>query len=202
MKLYFSPGACATASHIAAIDLGIDLDTIQVDLSTKQTIDGQNFRSVNPLGYVPALELEDGTVITENVAILTYLDSLAPSRSFQGSIQSRTMLIELLSFISSELHKAFSPFFGPLDDSARAVARVKLNTRIEQFERFRGRQSPYLMGDRFSVADAYAFVVFSWAGVIGHSLDRWPGLQSYLKELAAYPAVGRALADEGLVEVA
>lgn len=202
MKLYYSPGACATASHIAAIDLGVDLETVPVDLSTKLTADGRDFREINPLGYVPVLELDDGTILTENVAILSYLDASAPAKSVQGSSQSRTRLIELLSFLSSELHKAFGPFFGPLDEAGKAAARLKLNTRIEQFERFRLRQSPYLMGERFSVADAYAFVVFNWAGMIGHSLDRWPGLQTYLKTLAAHPAVSRALADEGLLEVA
>lgn len=202
MKLYYSPGACATASHIAAIELGIDLETVAVDLSTKQTADGRDYRTINPLGYVPALELDDGTVLTENVAILTYLDSLSPTQSQQNSIHSRTRLIELLSFLSSELHKAFGPFFGQLDEAGKSEARVKLNSRIEQFERFRNRHSPFLLGDRFSVADAYAFVVLNWAGMIGHPIDRWPDLQAYLKTIAAYPAVHRALAEEGLLEVA
>lgn len=202
MKLYYSPGACATASHIAALELGIDLNYEKVDLSTKKTETGADFRTVNPLGYVPALALDDGSVLTENVAILSYLDSLSPAGGHQGDVRSRTRLLELLSFLSSELHKAFGPFFGPLDEAAREAAVAKLGGRIDQFERFRQRHGPYLLGERFSVADAYAFVVFNWAGMVGVSLDAWPGLQSYLKQILSRPAVTKALADEGLLEVA
>ena len=177
---------------------------MKTDLRAKQTEDGCDFREVNPLGYVPALQLDNGEVLTENGAILPYIAGLKP-----GALGPKhddrlgdARLNEALGFLGSELHKSFSPFFGPLEGEARDKALDKLKSRIGEVERRLGDGRDYLLGGGFTVADAYAFVILNWANGIGLSLDAWPHTKAFVERVASRPAVRQAMADEGLLEVA
>ncbi len=197
MKLYYMPGACSMASHIIANETGQAVDLVKVDGASKRTADGRDFLDINPNGYVPALELDDGTVLTENIALLDFLasgDLATPSDKIE-----RAKLLGLLSFLTSELHKAFSPFFAPAKPTDPAVTE-KLDKRISHVEQLLSDGRAYLTGDRFSVADAYAFVILNWSGAIGHSLDRYPNIMAFQKLIGARPAVQKALLEEGLVK--
>jgi len=202
MKLYFSPGACPLASHIALIEAGLDFTLEAVDLRSKKTAGGADFLAINPKGYVPALELKDGTVLTEGAAILQFIADLAPDRALapaNGTLE-RYRLAEWLSFISSELHKNFSPLFRPganpeATAAATAVLRQRLAWTATQLE---GRD--YLLGTQFSVADAYLFTVLGWAGHVKFDLSPWPLLASYAQRVAGRPAVQQALRQEGLLK--
>jgi glutathione S-transferase len=197
MKLYYSPRACSLAARIAFHELGIQPDYERVDLRTKITETGRDFRQVNPLGYVPALELDDGTVITENVAILPYIadmrgGEIAPlPASFD-----RVRLIEALGFLSGELHKSFSPFIAGVEGSAREKATARLESRLDHVERRLADGRDYLVGNRYSVADAYAFVILSWCPLLGFPLDRWPHIRVYIECINSRFAVQAAIAQE------
>lgn len=202
MKLFYSPGACSMASHIALLEIDQPAEFVKTDLRAKRTADGQDFRSINPLGYVPALQLDDGEILTENGAILPFIASLKPGTlAPYGDSLGEARLHQALGFLSSELHKAFSPFFGPLEGEAREAALAKLNSRIEHVERLLAHGQDHLLGDRFTVADAYAFVILNWANGIGVSLARWPKVDAFVQRVAARPSVRRAMADEGLLEL-
>jgi glutathione S-transferase len=199
MKLYFSPGACSLATHIALFEAGLPFSTERVDLKTKVTASGADFRALNPKGYVPALELDGGVVLTEGPALLQYVADqaqpglLAPAA---GSLQ-RYQLIGWLNYIGTELHKNFSPLFNPAaSEEARAGARAALAQRFGFLERsLEGRD--FLM-DQYTVADGYLFTVLGWCGHVKLSLADWPVLQAYLARAAARPAVQQALRAEGL----
>lgn len=203
MKLYYSPGACSMASHISLYEIDQPAEFVKIDLRAKQTEDGRDYREVNPLGYVPALQFESGEILTENGAILPYIASLKPGAlAPHGDRIGEARLHEALGFLSSELHKSFSPFFGPLEGEVRDRALDKLRSRIDHVEQRLGDGRDHLLGGGFTVADAYAFVILNWANGIGVSLDRWPNVKAFTKRVAARPAVRRAMADEGLLEVA
>lgn len=203
MKLYYSPGACSMASHIALHEIEQPAEFVRTDIRAKQTEDGRDFREINPLGYVPALELDSGEILTENSAILPYIASLKPGAlAPEGDALAQARLGEVIGFLSSELHKSFSPFFGPLEGEAKEAALKKLKSRIDHVEFLLGDGRDYLFGDRFSVADAYAFVILSWARGFDVSLDAWPRTAAFLRRVAARPAVTRAMAEEGLLEAA
>lgn len=202
MKLFYSPGACSLASRIVLNEIGAEADFERVDLYAKQTETGRDFRTVNPLGYVPALELEDGSVLLENGAILPYIASLKPNSLAPGGdplVAAR--LHEALAFLSSELHKAFGPFFGKPEGAAREAALARLEPRLD-FAEQRLNTQDYWLGTDFSLADAYAFVILSWSRPLGISLDRYPAIRAYLERIGRREAVQRALADEGLLETA
>ncbi|MFK3740153.1 glutathione transferase GstA [Massilia sp. TN1-12] len=201
MKLYFSPGACPLASHIALAEAGLDYTLERVDLGSKRTAGGADFLAVNPKGYVPALELKDGTVLTEGPAIVQFIADLVPDRQLapaNGTLE-RYRLIEWLNFISAELHKSFSPLFRPTaapeaKDAARAALRQRLEWVAGQLD---GRD--YLLGTQFSVADAYLFTVLNWAGRVQFDLSPWPPLRAYMQRVAERPAVRQAMREEGLI---
>jgi glutathione S-transferase len=202
MKLYFSPGACSLSPHIVLLEAGQQFTTERVDLRTKLTADGADFRAINPKGYVPALELQDGTVLTEGVAIVQYIADLAPQSKLApaaGTIE-RYRLIEWLSYISSEVHKSYSPLFKPgSSEEAKAAARSVLGERLTWLSgQLEGR--PFLMGDQFTVADAYLFTTLSWAGYVQFSLSDWPVMQAYAARIGERPAVQQALRAEGLLK--
>jgi len=202
MKLYFSPGACSLASHIALLEAGLPFTTEKVDLGKKLTASGADFRAINPKGYVPALELDGGGVLTEGPAILQYIADQAPAGQLApaaGTI-GRYRVIEWLNFIGTELHKNFSPLFNSTaSEDMKSAARTSLAHRFGYVARMlEGRE--YLSGDQFSVADAYLFTVASWSGFVGFDLSDWPLLQAYLARIAARPAVQQALGDEGLLK--
>ena len=201
MKLYYSPGACSLSPHIVARAAGLPVTLVRVDTKGKKTVTGDDYWSINGKGYVPLLELEDGTRLTEGPAIVQYLADRAPQKRLapaNGTIE-RYKLQEWLNFITSELHKQFSPLFDPsMPDEAKAKFRDKIAGRIDWIVMQLGDQ-PYLTGADFTVADAYLFTVVNWTKYTGIDLARWPSLQSYMARVAARPDVQSALKDEGLL---
>jgi glutathione S-transferase len=201
LRLYYSPGACSLSPHIVLREIGSVFELERVDATTKTTERGEDFRKVNPKGYVPALMLDDGEVLTEGAAIVQYIadtngaDDLAPAA---GTL-ARARLQEHLNFVASELHKAFSPLFHPAaSEEAKASAPAEVGRRFDQVERVLGDGRSYLLGDKFSVADAYLFVVSSWAISTGLGLDGWPRLAAFVERVRTRPAVKAAMAAEGL----
>lgn len=202
MLLYFKPGACSLSSRIVLTELGLPFEAIEVDTAAGTTRDGADYRAINPKGYVPALEIAPGTIITENPAILQYLADRVPQAGLapaHGTIE-RARLQEWLNFISSELHKAFGPWFGgrPLDEAGASRALATLERRIGDVEHGLADGRRHILGETFTVADAYLFVVLNWSGAIGLDLSRWPKVAAYAARIAARPAVRAAMAAEGL----
>lgn len=201
MKLYFSPGACSLSPHIVLHEAGLEFSIDQVNLKTKETVTGADYRAVNPKGSVPALQLKDGTVLTEGPAIVQYIADQAPQSQLApaaGTLQ-RYQLMEMLNYISSEVHKSFSPLFNPAaTDDMKAHSRTTLAQRFGYLAKvLEGRD--YLLGSQFSVADAYLFTVLSWAGYVKIDLGS-PVLEAYLARVGARPAVQKALRAEGLLK--
>jgi len=204
MRLYFKPGACSLSSRITMTELGVPFEAVRVDTETGKTEAGADFRAINPKGYVPALEITPGTVITENPAILQYLADSHPSARLAppaGTLE-RARLQEWLNFTSSELHKAFAPYFGgrALEGAEKERAEAQLSRRIGDVARGLSDGRSFILGDAFSVADAYLFVVLNWTNFIGVSLDRWPEVARYFARLAARPAIQSAMRAEGLIK--
>jgi len=199
MKLYYSPGACSLAPHIVAREAGIPIELVEVDLATHKLRDGRDYYAINPRGYVPALELDDGAVLTEVAALVQYLADLKPDADLapRAGTFERVQLQSWLTFISSELHKQFSPWLWHADTAESTVLaiRQKIATRFAELDRTLAAQ-PYLMGERFSVADAYAFSIVSWAHFMKMDLGAYPALGDYLARIAARPKVREALAAE------
>ncbi|HUW36239.1 MAG TPA: glutathione transferase GstA [Rhodocyclaceae bacterium] len=202
MKLYHKPGACSLSPHIVLREAGLAFELERVDLASKKTGSGGDYLGVNPKGYVPALALDDGQLLTEGPAIVQYLADLAPEKHLAppAGTMARVRLQEWLNFIASELHKGFSPLYNPrAPEEWKGVARELLAKRIALVaERLTGRD--YLMGDDFTVADAYLFTVLNWAGFAQVDLSPWPVLGAYQARVAARPAVRAALQAEGLIK--
>jgi glutathione S-transferase len=200
MKLYYSPGACSLSPHIVARELGLDIALDRIDLKNRQTAGGDDYMQINPKGYVPALHLEDGTVLTEGTAIVQYLadhhggGALAPAN---GTL-ARARLQEMLGYISTELHKTYSPLFAPTTpDAVREERKAYLRKRYGLIEKTLAAQ-PFLLGNEFSVADAYLFTVTNWAAPVDLDLSTFPNLQAFQQRVAQRPAVQAALVAEGL----
>jgi glutathione S-transferase len=194
MKLYLAPGACSLADHIALHEAGIEFDRVTVDLKAKRTDDGRDYTQINPKGYVPALEFDDGQVLTENVAILSWVADQAPALAPTGDL-ARFRLLEILAFISTEIHKAFKPLFSPgSTDAEKAAAKETIGKRLGQIA---GRlKGDYLFGDQASVADAYLFTMLTWATKNGIVLPE--PLPAFQHRMVQRPAVKLALHHEGL----
>ncbi|HEY8361038.1 MAG TPA: glutathione transferase GstA [Ramlibacter sp.] len=202
MKLYFSPAYCSLAVHIALHASGLPFTAAKVDTVAARVEDGSDFRVVNPRGYVPVLELDDGSRHTEVAALLQYVGDAAPGSGLMPSFGSRERfeVLQWLTFVSTELHKSFSPwlFHKETADSTRKAARDKIVQRLHDLERhLDGRE--WLVGRGFTVADAYAFTIVRWAPMVGLSLATFPLLQAYLARVQALPAVHAALEHEGLL---
>jgi glutathione S-transferase len=201
MKLYYAPGACSLAPHIVAREAGIDLALERVDTKTKRTETGADYLAINPKGYVPALELDDGSLLTEGPVISQYLADLAPASELAppaGTI-ARYRLQEWLGYINSELHKSYSPLFNPATpDATRDERRAYLTRRYALVEQHLATNE-YLLGDRFTAADAYLFVVTNWARPTKLDLSAFPALLAFQKRIAGRPAVQAAMVAEGLV---
>jgi glutathione S-transferase len=198
MKLYFTSGACSMASNIALREAGIPFEMAKVDKRTKR-VDGVEFVTINPKGYVPALRLDDGQVLTENVAVLQYIADLNPAAKLAppAGTMERYRLQEWLSFINSEVHKAFTPLFSPeATEETKTYARNNLAKRLAYLEGALG-DNKYLMGDQFTVADAYLFTVLGWGAHVG--VDIGPKLKSYVDRVRARPHVIEAMTAEGLI---
>jgi glutathione S-transferase len=193
MKLYLTPGACSLADHIAMQEAGLVFDRVRVDLQTKHTEDGGDFNEVNPKSYVPALVLDDGQLLTENVAILNWVAERAPKLALGGEL-GRIRLIEMLAFIATELHKPFIRCFFPTSDAEKQVTEEIIRKRLGFVA---GRlEGDYLFGSEFSVADAYLYVMLRWAQM--KQLDLPEPLQAFVHRIEARPAVRLALQHEGV----
>jgi glutathione S-transferase len=201
MKLYYSPGACSLSPHIALREAGLAFDLVRVDLATRKTETGDDFRTVNPNGYVPVLILDDGTVLMEGPAIVQYVADQAPGKHLapENGTLPRYRLQSLLNFISTELHKSFTPLFNPAaSEDWKQAARDVIAERMTYLQ---GQMAgPYLLGEQFSVADGYLFTVLGWCKYVNFDLSPWPRLGEYLGRIAARPAVLEALKAEGLVK--
>lgn len=203
MKLYFAPAYCSLAVHIALREAGLAADLVQVDTVTGRTATGSDYRALNPRGYVPMLELDDGSRHTEVAALLQYVADLVPGSGLMPApgTRERFEVLQWLTFVSSELHKGFSPwlFHKETADSTRAAVKEKLKLRFADVEaRLDGRE--WLVGDRFTVADAYGFTIVRWAGMLGMSLASWPRVAAWLDRVQARPQVRAALQAEGLLK--
>ena len=201
MKLYFSPGACSLSPHIVAREAGITLEIHKVDLKTGQMDGGGDFTQVNAKGYVPALRLDDGALLTEGPAIIQYLADSKPESGLapQPGTLERYHLQEWLNFISTEVHKQFVPLFHPASADWKAAGLDNLTRRFDWItQQLAGKT--WLMGDRFTVADAYLFTVLNWCQWVEVDLAKWPVLKAYADRVAARPKVQEALKAEGLVQ--
>ena len=201
MKLYYTPGACSLSPHITLCEAGLPYELVRVDLQEGKTEDGRDYREINPHGYVPALELDDGQILLEGPAIVQYLADQVPEKGLApaaGRLE-RYRLQQWLNFISSELHKGFGAFFNPaFPEDAKAVFTSLLDQRLTVLAPILESQD-WVMGDTFSVADAYLFTVLSWSPMIDFDLSPWPSLTRYQERVAARPAVQAAMKEEGLI---
>ena len=200
MKLYYSPGACSLAPHIVLCELGLAHDLVKVDLKSHTTADGGDYYAINPKGYVPCLELDDGQRLTEDAVILQYLADLQPAAGLlppAGSM-ARLRVLEWLNFISSELHKGLGALFNPaVTPEWRAAVLARVETRLDYLQKaLSGRD--YLSGSQCCVADAYLFTILNWTGAMHIDLSRWPALAAFQARMAARPALRQAMQAEGL----
>lgn len=199
MKLYYSPGACSLSPHILAVEAGISLELVKVDTGTKKTEAGGDFYAINPKGYVPALELDNGEVITEGVAIDLYLSGLKPAAKLTPASGDPEFLkfFETMLFITTELHKGMGGLFAPVPEEAKDIMKKKLRTRLAfAAEQLKGKQ--FLFGTHFTAADAYLFTVLNWAPKVKMDLSEWPVFAEYQARIASRPSVQKAMGLEGL----
>jgi glutathione S-transferase len=201
MKLYYAPGACSQAPHIILHETGLTHDSVKVDLKEKRTEDGRDYRTINPKGSVPALELDNGEVLTENAVVLQYLgdrpgsgDFLPPPGDFR-----RYRVLEWVNYITTELHKGFAPLFkADAGEEVKAFARKQVADKLDHVEE--KLAGPYLMGGTMTLGDAYLFVITGWADKVLGGLDRWPRLSEFRRRMSERPAVRQVLKFEGLLK--
>jgi glutathione S-transferase len=204
MKLYYSPGACSLSPHIVSREAGVEIELEKIDNRAKKTASGADFWQVNPKGQVPTLQLDDGDILTEGPAIVQYIADRAPDSKLMppaGSTE-RYHVLEWLNFVTSELHKSFTPLFKPnTPDAYKAISKENLAGRFNYVDqRLAGRD--YLMGSQFTVADAYLFTVLRWSTIQHIDLSRWPNITAFMGRVAARPKVKEALEAEGLLKAA
>ena len=200
MKLFYKAGACSLSPHIVLRESGLDFTLVKVDLAAKKTESGDDFFAINPKGQVPALQLDDGSMLTEGVAIVQYLADKVPDRQLLAPAGSMTRYhtLEWLNYIATELHKGFSPLFRPdTPEEYKQTGRGQLEKKLQYVnEELTDKQ--WLMGLRFSVADAYLFTVLRWGKAVKLNFDGLDNIEQYLARMQARPAVAAALAAEGL----
>jgi glutathione S-transferase len=202
MKLYFSPAACSLAPHIALIETGATFTTEKVDTRAKKTASGADFWAINPKGYVPTIVLDDGEVLTEGVVLQQYIADLKPEAKLAPprGTKERRKLEELLVFLSTEVHKNFSPLFAPTTpDEYKTQTKDKIAQRFDYLEKQLSDGRLFLTGDQFTIADAYLFTLSNWTKFTGIDLARWPNISAFAGRVAARPSVQQALKAEGLV---
>ncbi len=198
MKLYYAPGACSLAPHIVINELGLACETERVDLGTHKTEHGADFTTINPKGYVPALVLDNGVLLTEVAAIVQYLgDQKAGGIIAPAGTITRYQQMEWLSFISTEIHKQLGPFFRPnLPAETREQQMALIKRRFDYVAQH--IKGPFIAGSEFSVADAYLFTVLNWTRFLKFDMSAWPALATYMDRVASRPAVKKTLGEEGL----
>jgi len=199
MKLFYSPGACSLAAHIALREAGISPELVKVDIREKRYGENLDYWQIHPQGYVPALQLKNGDILTEGPTILQYIADQAPAANLapaNGSM-ARYKLQSHLNFIATEIHKNFTPFFIGLTDQERPRAEQRLHYRLAQIEKALGEQ-PYLLTN-YSIADIYLFVVLGWAHLVNIDLTPYPALLAFKARLAERPAVQASMSAEGLL---
>ena len=200
MKLYYLTGACSLASYISLIEAGQKFESYAVERGTKKTADGKDYNSINPKGYVPALVLDDGSVLTENVAVLSYISTLDPSGKLAPKIGTPGFfrVLEWLGYVNSEIHKAVGVLFRPNStDEMKKIARENVAMRLGYVERTLG-DKPFLTGENFTVADAYLYVVLSWFGRLEIDISSMPKLVGFYERCRNRPSVQQARKEEGL----
>ena len=200
MKLYYSPGACSLSPHIVLHEAGLPYTPVLASTKTHQLADGTDFYTINPKGYVPLLELDNGERLSEGPVIVQYIADQAPASKLvpPAGTMARYRVMEWLNFITSELHKSYSPLFNKdMPDEAKAIARKRLGDRYAWVDQQLAGKD-YLMGEQFTVADAYLYTVTTWAGLVGVDLSARPNLAAYMARVAARPAVQAARKAEGL----
>lgn len=198
MKLYFSPGACSLSPHIVLRESGLPFDLVKASTKTHKLDDGTDYYTINPKGYVPLLELDDGQRLSEGPAIVQYIADKAPAKKLApaAGTMERYRLQEWLNFITSELHKSFSPLFNPeMPEAAKQLYKTRIEGRFKWVdEQLKGK--PYLLGQDFSVADAYLFTVAGWSKYVGVDIAGLANLNAFMERVGARPAVQAALAAE------
>ena len=202
MKLYYAPGACSQAVHIALHEAGIEHESESVDLRAKRTETGADYWAINPKGAVPALDLGDGAILTENAAILQYVGDLSGDERLLPKVGElrRYRVLEWLNFIATELHKGFGPLWNPAaSEDSKQAARDILAKKFDFAEHKLGA-GPFLLGEQLTIADPYLFVIAGWTAMHGIDLGRWPGLVAFTERMRERPAVRMVLRAEGLVE--
>ena len=202
MKLYYAPGACSLSPHIVAIEAGLPIEFEKVDLGKHKTESGKDFMTINPKGYVPTLQLDDGTILTEGPAIVQYLADQKPSSGLapaNGTVE-RYKLQEALNFIGTELHKNFGPLFNPATpDAVKEMSKANITKRLAYLnDQLAGKQ--FLLGNHFTVADAYAFTIVNWTNFVKIDLKPYPNLQAYMQRVGSRPKVQETLKAEGLMK--
>ncbi|UWQ48007.1 glutathione transferase GstA [Leisingera aquaemixtae] len=203
MKLYYKPGACPLASHIALYETGRPFDIEAVDTAAGRTESGADYRAINPKGYVPALGLDDGSILTEGAAVLQYIADSHPAAGLApaAGTLARARMQEQLNWIGTELHKAFSPLFREgTSEAGKDDARSAVAGKFDFIEAQLADGREWLVEGRFSVADAYLFVVSNWANFTGIDLARWPNLAAFVSRSAARPSAQAAMRAEGLIQ--
>jgi len=201
MKLYILAGACSQASNIALREAGIKFDLVKVDRKTRRTDDGTDFNEINSKGYVPALGLDNGEVLTENVTVLQYIADRNPAAKLApaAGTMERYRLQEWLSFINSEVHKAFSPLFGDTSADTKQYARGYITKRLNWLQGAMGSKT-FLMGEQYTVADPYLFTVLNWGRLVDLDIGQWPALKRFHERIGARPHTIEALKAEGLLK--
>jgi len=202
MKLYYFTGACALSPHIVALEAGVAVTMVKIDSKTKKTETGEDFLKINSKGAVPALQLDDGRVLTEGPAIVQYLADLKPESGLapRAGTFERYQLMEMLNYITSEVHKSFSPLFNPANSAEmKEIFMANLAKKFAWLSEFLSNRT-YLVGDAFTVADAYLFTVLNWTGFLKIDLHKWPVLAEYKSRIGHRPKVQEAMRAEGLVK--
>jgi glutathione S-transferase len=202
MKLYYSAGACSLSPHIVLLEAGLPYTLVKTDLKTKKTEDGADYLAINSKGAVPALELDDGRVLTEGPAIVQYLADQRPESGLapRAGTFERYQLMEILNYITSEVHKGFSPLFNPESSAEMKQASVSaLSKKFDWLSGFLGGKN-FLLGNTFTVADAYLFTVLNWVRIVKIDLSKWPVLAAYQARIVQRPKVQAALKEQGLLK--
>lgn len=202
MKLYYAPGACSMAPHIVACEAGHTIELVQVDIPNKKTADGGDFWKINPKGYVPALLLDDGQVLTEAGVVCQYLADQKPESGLMaqfGTIE-RYHQLEAINFAATEVHKQIGALFNPeLTDEMKKVQINTIGRRFKSLEKMLEGKL-YIMGDKFTVADAYLFTVLNWTGLHHIDVSPWPNIKAFMARVGARPKVIEAMKAEGLIK--